>query len=101
MKRLKSEENLQLIREMSCCVCGAENMSDAHHIKTRGSGGGDELSNLMPLDRMCHIKAHTIGVKTFYKRYKGSIDAHRKLNYLPELTERDNYEIFRSLPMDE
>lgn len=84
-KGFKSEENLQLIREMSCCVCNHSPPSDPEHIKTVGSGGGDNLENLMPLCREHHTEAHTIGKKTFYKKYSLAIDVHRKLNYLPEL----------------
>ena len=29
-----------------------------HHIKTRGAGGGDEMSNLVGLCWQCHRKTH-------------------------------------------
>jgi 5-methylcytosine-specific restriction endonuclease McrA len=38
------------------------NMLAPHHIKTRGSGGGDTLDNLMCLCKFCHYKIHNEGI---------------------------------------
>ena len=61
-KRYVSEENLQLIRDRPCSVCYDPPPSDPEHIKTKGSGGGDELFNLVSLCRLDHIKVHKIGL---------------------------------------
>jgi len=37
------------IRELRCLACGKAPPSEAHHIKSRGSGGGDDWFNLIPL----------------------------------------------------
>jgi predicted restriction endonuclease len=49
-------------------VCNKEN-PDKAHIKTRGSGGGDEQENIMPLCRLHHIEQHKIGIITFVEKY--------------------------------
>lgn len=45
------------IRALPCMACGRHGMTEAHHVKTRGSGGGDEPWNLLPL---C-TEHHTMG----------------------------------------
>jgi 5-methylcytosine-specific restriction endonuclease McrA len=59
----RSRENIKKKRHMNCENCGKNPPSDAHHIKTRGSGGGDELENLIALCRACHTKVHMEGLK--------------------------------------
>jgi len=67
---LKSEENLERIRQSQCMVCGSRPPNDPHHLRTRGASGGDELENLVALCRKHHVEIHKIGVKTFIDRYK-------------------------------
>lgn len=64
---------LRSLKEMPCFICGAR-PSDPHHIRTRGSGGGDEPNNMLPLCRMHHVEIHRIGVKSFAERYRVPID---------------------------
>jgi 5-methylcytosine-specific restriction endonuclease McrA len=56
---------------LPCLVCSesGENRVTWHHLKTRKSGGGDEDFNLMPLCQRCHTEVHTIGLKSFAKKY--------------------------------
>jgi hypothetical protein len=54
------------IRDCGCLVCGTH--SDPHHVKSRGAGGKDER-NIVPLCRVHHTEGHTIGWKTFQKKY--------------------------------
>ena len=68
-KRLVSDENKQAVSEQLCVVCGLWPV-DVHHIRTRGSGGGDELSNLMALCRRHHVEIHQTGRETFMRKYK-------------------------------
>lgn len=67
-KPLKSKNNIAAIKRQCCKVCGKRNV-DVHHIKSRGAGGGDELSNLMALCREHHTEIHAIGRETFGNKY--------------------------------
>lgn len=49
-------------------ACGAKPPNDAHHIKTRGSGGGDYDYNICSLCRACHSNLHSQGILTFIHR---------------------------------
>lgn len=66
---MDSKKNLELVRQMPCKACGKPPPNDPDHIKTRGAGGTDDLSNLQALCRIHHIERHTIGIKTFQKKY--------------------------------
>lgn len=67
-KRIRSEKNKMLARSLRCAnpdcntskskAFAFEQVTDPHHIKTRGAGGGDEQANLCPLCRSCHEAAH-------------------------------------------
>lgn len=43
---------------MPCMGCLAPGPSEAHHVKTKGSGGDDVWNNVMPLCRACHTLWH-------------------------------------------
>ena len=56
-----------------CQICGINNTLDVHHIKPKGSGGGDTLKNLITLCRNCHtqygpIKSYRSKLKKIAKR---------------------------------
>jgi hypothetical protein len=51
-----------------CLVCGSH-LTERAHIKTRGSGGGNEDWNIMYLCRRHHIEQHAIGIATFAMKY--------------------------------
>lgn len=81
----KSPRNLESIRAIGrCSICG-DGPVDVDHVKTRGSGGGDNLSNLNPLCRDHHIERHAIGGKSFYLQYRFVIAEFRKIHELPPL----------------
>lgn len=65
---VKSEENLDFVRNQRCQVCGRW-PSDPDHLRTRGAGGDDSLENLMPLCRRHHTERGTIGIRSFVKKY--------------------------------
>ena len=44
--------------------------ADKHHIKTRGSGGGDEDYNIVFLCRLHHIEIHQIGAKKMSEKHQ-------------------------------
>lgn len=60
--RTKDQKALILCRNRPCLACG-KSKSEAHHIKSKGSGGPDEEWNLIPLCSGCH----TIGSKAWHK----------------------------------
>lgn len=64
MRKIQRVVNKRAIREVQkdpCVGCGREGPSEAHHIKTKGSGGPDKLWNLLPFCHACHMKWHTEG----------------------------------------
>lgn len=69
VKRHKDLDCIKRIGSLPCVACGANPPNHAHHIKTRGSGGGDYPWNLMPLDFKCHTEVHQIGLKKFCEKY--------------------------------
>ena len=64
-----TKSSLDLIRNLACLVCRNSAPNDPHHIKTKGSGGSDSLTNLMPLCRLHHSEIHTMGLTSFAKKY--------------------------------
>lgn len=85
---MKSKENIEFIRQLPCQVCGKNPPSDPHHYRTRGAGGGDELTNLMALCHPHHVEIHTIGRRTFWGKYGELIQKNRKESGLPEMEVR-------------
>lgn len=63
-KRISNPKLLAEIRLKPCIACG-HTRSDAAHIKSKGSGGDDIESNLLPLCRVCHSLQHRIGWSQF------------------------------------
>ena len=54
-----------------CLNCGKQTSGGNcfHHIKTRGSGGTDDVWNLMPLCFFCHERVHKIGLLKFSENF--------------------------------
>ena|GEM_PF-6748349 len=69
-KRFLSERNLESVRNQPCIACGKAPRSTPDHIRTRGGGGGDELTNLWPLCIPCHGLKGAVGIKTFAEKFK-------------------------------
>lgn len=55
--------------ESHCEICGKKGV-DIHHIKSRGSGGGDHIFNLIKLCHSHHREIHQLGVRTFARKYE-------------------------------
>lgn len=51
-----------------CIVTGKVGV-DLHHVKSRGSGGGNEVFNLMPISHELHVEVHKIGLAKFAEKY--------------------------------
>jgi hypothetical protein len=50
-------------------ICGSRNV-DKCHIKSRGSGGSDEESNILIMCRRHHSEQHQIGWRKFCNKYE-------------------------------
>ena len=55
--------------EIVPCLCCRKIPSERAHIKTVGSGSGNEWHEVMPLCRTHHQEQHTIGIVTFIRKY--------------------------------
>lgn len=56
--RIKNSKAIRKNRSKYCQWCGAWGVKiERHHIKSKGSGGGDEEDNLIDLCPSCHNKA--------------------------------------------
>lgn len=68
--RIENEALLFDIRKQPCAACKRA-PTDAHHVTTKGAGGGDTESNVMPLCREHHTLWHTTGASRMAKRFMG------------------------------
>ena len=64
--RIRGEAYLKAARAGKCRVCG-QTPCDAHHVKAKGAGGGDD--QVIPLCRKHHAEWHSLGVGRFLKRH--------------------------------
>jgi 5-methylcytosine-specific restriction endonuclease McrA len=85
ISKIEADANYRLIKSLPCEVC-AKTPVDVHHVKTKGSGGGDELFNLMSLCRICHTRFHQMGKKTFFRKFGKAISWSRDRKKLPPLS---------------
>lgn len=67
-KRKVDKALIKQINQGRCIVCSALN-PDAHHVKSKASGGHDVSSNLMPICRIHHTEVHKIGLNRFSDKY--------------------------------
>jgi hypothetical protein len=67
--RIRDPELLAEFRKLRCMACGSLPPNDCHHIKSKGSGGGDDSFNLLTLCRVCHSNVHQFGDFKFYTKY--------------------------------
>lgn len=68
--RIIDLKNVKEVKAMPCLVCKTPGPNDCDHIRTRGAGGGDEVTNLWPLCRYHHVERHSMGLKSFVERHK-------------------------------
>lgn len=66
-KRIKDSILLAEYRNKPCLICG--NKSDPCHIKSKGSGGNDEVNNLINLCRLHHRESHDLGWFRFSQKF--------------------------------
>ena len=63
-KRIKNQDLIKVVQQKGCLICG-QSPNDAHHVTSKGAGGGDTECNLMPLCRWHHSKIHSQGIYLF------------------------------------
>lgn len=68
-KRYVNEENLKRVRSKPCACCGKTDSINAHHIKSRGSGGGDYEFNLLAVCYLHHAEIHKRGISYMVNKY--------------------------------
>ena len=69
-ERVIDRPYLEWVKQISCIACGKW-PSDPHHVKTVGSGGGDDHWNVIPVCRICHSLTHSKGLRYMAKEYIG------------------------------
>lgn len=69
-KRIVNEDLFEFVKTMQCVACGGCG-GDAHHVTSKGAGGGDEVRNLMPLCREHHTAWHKMGPKKMCEKFPG------------------------------
>lgn len=82
MTRKTDKKFVDSYREKPCVVCFTTYQTVAHHITSRGAGGGDTKDNLMPVcfthHRMIHDKGNAFMIKTFKQYEQFLIDLGRQ-----------------------
>ena len=78
--RTSNKERLKNLRGLPCIICGAP--GEAHHLRSKGAGGGDEPDNTMVLCRTHHREIHDIGRDTFITKYRAASDWAEKHNWI-------------------
>lgn len=68
--RIVDKELYEFVKSLPCVACGVDPGGQAHHVKTRGSGGGDTADNLMPLCFEHHRQWHD-NPRKMIRRYSG------------------------------
>ncbi|WP_353737445.1 HNH endonuclease signature motif containing protein [Microcystis sp. M061S2] len=68
-------------------ACGKDGPSDVHHVKTRGSGGGDDYWNVMPLCRVHHTEWHKIGMQQMIAKHPAINEFLTKLGWTWEMVQ--------------
>lgn len=63
----------RMARMLPCCICDASPPSDPAHVLSRGAGGRDS-GNCASLCRRHHDQQHSIGLASFEKRYRISLE---------------------------
>lgn len=67
--RVVNDALLRAVKTLPCANCGRNYCNTAHHLKTRGSGGGDIESNLVSLCFKCHEEIHKLKEIRFIEKY--------------------------------
>lgn len=81
-KRVRNQKLLDEFRSIGRCIaCGSDDNIQVHHIKTKGTGGGDVPSNLLVVCFACHRAIHDQGNR-FYKTKPHLMEYLAKMGWL-------------------
>lgn len=83
-KRKGDPKVLEMVRNQRCSACGSW-PSDAHHVTTKGAGGGDTGDNVMPLCRTHHTEWHQSGPGKMISKYPGVLrwlEEHERMDVI-------------------
>jgi hypothetical protein len=61
-KRIRDPAHLDFIRRLPCATCPSQPPCEPNHLRTRGSGGGDDT--VLPQCHECHRRFHDKGRHT-------------------------------------
>lgn len=65
-KRIVNRQLLNTYNNQPCLICGSEETTVGHHLKTKGSGGHDIEINIIPVCYLHHIEQlHKMGLTKF------------------------------------
>lgn len=67
-QRTVNEKLLEFTKKRPCIVCSLS-PCDPCHIRSVGSGGGDDPENIVPMCRQHHTEQHKIGWIRFLEKY--------------------------------
>ncbi len=79
--RIVDAKLLESIRELPCIACGLTGNVHAHHVTSKGAGGDDVWTNVMPLCALHHGLWHSQGPQWMTMKYPSVL-------YWLELAER-------------
>lgn len=71
-KRIVNERLLAEVRGIRCLACyprAQASPTEAHHVKTKGSGGHDVVHNIMALCHEHHMEVHSKGLVYAAEQY--------------------------------
>lgn len=74
--RHEDQELIDYLKENAPCIVCSKFKKDGldiccHHLKTKGSGGGDYIHNLMPLCKQHHTEIHLLGTSAMARIHAG------------------------------
>lgn len=67
IKRIKDREVMDAVKALPCLIC--KRPSDPCHVKSRGSGGDDVVSNMLNMCRHHHTESGAIGWDRFIQKH--------------------------------
>jgi len=88
-KRIEDKKAIEEARKDYCEYCVSNWNLQVHHVKSKGSGGGDVPENLITLCAKCHTKAHNgeISKEELRARKRPRKTLEERLTRLAELKE--------------
>ena len=96
---IENKELLASYRAKRCAKCGSNQLTVAHHVRSKGAAGDDVDHNLMPLCfQPCHGEVHQMGLVRFalvYPHVKKWL-INNGWEYVPHLNKWRRYECEQS-----